>query len=80
MPLQASEILNRAAGHLLERAITYDAPSGERSMEKTVTMFSALIAEKLREPLDEMVRSHQGDFKADNFLAGEAALKMAEKR
>lgn len=98
MPLPASEFLNRAAGHLLDRATTYDAPSGERSMEKTVAMFNALIADKLREPLSEvdgwhfmeilkMVRSHQGDFKADNFedgaayaaLAGEAASKKAEK-
>ena len=98
MPLPASEILNRAAGHLLDRATTYEAPSGERSMEKTVKMFNSLMADKLCEPLDEVdgwhfmeilkiVRSHQGDFKADNFedgaayaaLAGEAASKKAER-
>lgn len=30
--MNAHEILNRAAGHLADRAKTYDKPEGERSM------------------------------------------------
>lgn len=92
--MKAHEFLEAGIGHMKDRAATYDAPSGERSMEKTVAIFNELLAEKLREPLTEedgwnfmevlkLVRSKQGEFKADSYedraayagLAGEAAAK-----
>ena len=96
--MKAHEFLEAGIGHMKDRAATYDAPSGERSMEKTVEMFNSLLGDKLREPLTEedgwnfmqilkLVRSKQGDFKADNYedgaayagLAGEAAAKSSAK-
>lgn len=90
--MKAHEFLEAGIGHMKDRAATYDAPSGERSMEKTVAIFNELLAEKLRSPLSEedgwnfmeilkLVRSKQGEFKADSYedraayagLAGEAA-------
>lgn len=97
--MKAREFLEAGIGHMKDRAATYDAPSGERSMEKTVAIFNELLAEKLRSPLSEedgwnfmqilkLVRSKQGDFKADNYedgaayagLAGEAAAKRNHQR
>ena len=92
--MKAHEFLEAGIGHMKDRAATYAAPSGERSMEKTVAIFNELLAEKLRKPLSEedgwnfmeilkLVRSKQGEFKADSYedraayagLAGEAAAK-----
>ena len=36
----APDILNAAEVHMRDRAATYDAPGGERSMEKTVGVFN----------------------------------------
>lgn len=36
----APELLTKAADHMRERASTYDSPSGERSMAKTVALFN----------------------------------------
>lgn len=36
----APDILDRAAGHLRQRAGTYDKPEGERSMAQTVAIFN----------------------------------------
>lgn len=36
----APDLLDKAAGHMRERAATYDAPGGERSMAKTVALFN----------------------------------------
>lgn len=36
----APELLDKAAGHMRERAATYDSPGGERSMAKTVALFN----------------------------------------
>lgn len=36
----APEILNAAAGHMRDRAATYDKPEGERSMAQTVAVFN----------------------------------------
>ena len=84
----ANQILTNAAGHLQDRATTYDKPQGERSMGKTVALFNTLTGHQLSEvdgwqfmQLLKLVRSRQGAFKADNFedaaayaaLAGEAA-------
>ena len=45
----AAGILKTAIGHMEERAVTYDKPSGERSMGKTVAMFNALTDHGLSE-------------------------------
>ena len=38
--MQAPELLDRAAGHMRDRASTYDKPEGERSMAQTVAIFN----------------------------------------
>lgn len=38
--MNAQEILRKAAGHMTDRASTYDKPEGERSMAKTVAIFN----------------------------------------
>ena len=48
-PIQAAELLGRAAKHTYDRAATYDAPEGERSMGKTVVAFNAITGHALRE-------------------------------
>jgi len=84
-----AEILHAAAQHMEDRASTYDAPSGERSMEKTVQMFNALMGSDrfmtteqgwMFMALLKIVRSQQGDFKLDNYedLAAYAALAAEE--
>lgn len=48
-PVTAASILDRAAGHMRERAATYDKPDGERSMGKTVQAFNAITGKELTE-------------------------------
>ena len=80
----ANHFLEAAKGHLGARAATYDKPTGERSMERTVKVFAALTDIQLTEEQGwifmealKQVRSLQGKFKADNYedLAGYAALR-----
>ena len=80
----ANHFLEAAKGHLGARATTYDRPTGERSMERTVKVFAALTDIQLTEEQGwifmealKQVRSLQGKFKADNYedLAGYAALR-----
>lgn len=40
LPDRAPDILEAAAGHLRDRAATYDKPEGERSMAQTVAIFN----------------------------------------
>lgn len=92
--MSAQHYLQAAMGHMQDRATTYDAANGERSMAKTVTMFNALTGLNLTEEqgwnfmqILKMVRSGQGAFKADNYedaaayaaLAGECAEKTRTK-
>ena len=87
---EAARILASGIGHMEDRARTYDSPSGERSVGKTVAMFNILTGHSLTEEegwhfmcILKQVRSQQGDYKADNYedqaafagLAGESALK-----
>lgn len=91
--MRAPDFLQAGLAHMQDRAVTYDKPQGERSMGMTVALANVLLADKLREPLSEedgwnfmellkLVRSKQGEFKADNYedraayagLAGEAAF------
>ena len=84
----AVEMLQAAEKHMTERARTYDAPGGERSMAKTVAAFNALAGKDLSETegwtfmaLLKIARANQGAFRADNYedlvayaaLAGESA-------
>ena len=80
----AQHFLEAAKGHLGARAVTYDNPVGERSMERTIKVFAALTDIQLTEEQGwcfmevlKQVRSLQGKFKADNYedLAGYAALR-----
>lgn len=91
-PKTAPEFLERARQHMLDRAVTYDNPEGERSMAKTVELFNTLRDQNLTEAdgwtfmaLLKMVRANQGEFKSDNFedlvaysaLLGESEAKAA---
>ena len=85
--MKAEEILTKAAGHLADRAKTYDKPQGERSMEKTVQMFNTLTGTQLTTEqgwlfmvILKMVRSQQGEYKADNFEDGAAYFALAGER
>lgn len=90
--ITASAILQSSLGHIDNRASAYDAPTGERSMAKTVAMFNVYTDHSITEvegwqfmELLKMVRSSQGVPKADNYedgaayaaLAGEARLRSA---
>lgn len=48
-PVQAPELLGRAAAHMHERGKTYDKPEGERSMGKCIAAFNAITGRDLRE-------------------------------
>lgn len=84
--------LERGLLHMSDRAVTYDTPGGERSMNATVAAYKAVTGDDrltkesqgwLFMVLLKLVRSQQGEFKADNFedaaaycgLMGEAAAE-----
>ena len=84
--MTATDILNKAAGHLKDRAATYDKPQGERSMAAAVRAFLAVTGDGLMNTpergwlfmaLLKAVRSQQGDFKADNYEDGAAYFALA---
>ena len=43
----AASILDAAAGHMRDRAATYDKPEGERSMARAVQAFNAITGHEL---------------------------------
>jgi hypothetical protein len=45
----APDLLKAAAGHMLDRASTYDKPEGERSMAQTVDIFNRFHGTSLTE-------------------------------
>ena len=84
--------LERGLLHMSDRAVTYDTPGGERSMGATVAAYKAVTGDDrltsesqgwLFMVLLKLVRSQQGEFKANNFehataycgLMGEAAAE-----
>lgn len=92
--VQAGAVLKAAAGHLSDRATTYDKPEGERSMARTVELFNLFTGHNLTESEGwrfmlflKLVRSTQGKFKLDNHedaaayeaLAAEALAKEKEQ-
>ena len=81
---RASDILNKAAEHMEERAATYDQPQGERSISKTVIMFNTLTEHGLTEEQGwlfmvclKMVRAQQGRYRADSYEDGAAYFALA---
>lgn len=81
-----SDVLRAAAKHMEDRATTYDAPNGERSMEKAVNMFNILLGGDrcltteqgwLFMAILKMVRCQQGAFRADNYEDGAAYFALA---
>lgn len=48
-PVDAAALLDAAAGHIRDRAATYDKPAGERSMGQTVAAFNAITGHTLQE-------------------------------
>ena len=89
--MTASDFLGAALNHLEDRASTYDNPTGERSMGRTVEAFNAITGHKLTEEqgylfmcLLKQVRSQQGKYRADSYedltayasLMGESAAKV----
>ena len=47
--MNATDILNKAALHMADRASTYDKPEGERSMGRAVEAFNAITGRDLSE-------------------------------
>jgi hypothetical protein len=47
--MQAPKLLEKALGHMLDRAATYDQPEGERSMGRTVQAFNVITGRNLTE-------------------------------
>lgn len=48
-PIDALSLLDQAAGHMRDRAATYDQAGGERSMGRTVDAFNAITGRDLTE-------------------------------
>lgn len=80
----AASMLTAALGHMEDRAKTYDAPGGERSMGKTVAAFNVITGHTLTEEAGwlfmeilKQVRSQQGGYRADSYedLIAYAALR-----
>ena len=80
----AASMLTAALGHMEDRARTYDAPGGERSMGKTVSAFNTITGLALTEEqgwlfmeILKQVRSQQGNYRADNYedMVAYAALR-----
>lgn len=49
LAVSATTLLHAAAGHMEQRAATYDAPGGERSMQRTVVAFNSITGRDLTE-------------------------------
>ena len=82
--MQASDFLSQAQSEMEDRSKTYDKPAGERSMANTVAMFNALTGHQLTEEQGwkfmvclKLVRSEQGEYRADNFVDGAAYFGLA---
>lgn len=80
----AQGILEAAVGEMQDRARTYDKPQGERSMGATVDAFAAITGVYMTEQQGwqfmevlKMVRSNQGEYRADSFIDGAAYAALA---
>lgn len=84
LAVKAPDVVKKAAQHMEDRAATYDAPGGERSMANAVTMFNILTDNAISEEqgwmfmaILKMVRSQQGNFRLDNYEDGAAYFALA---
>lgn len=82
--VSAACILEQAAGHMKDRAATYDKPEGERSMPATVQAFNAITGHQITAEqgwllmaILKMVRSQNGDYRADSYEDGAAYFALA---
>lgn len=84
--MNADQILQAAAGHMKDRAATYDKPDGERSMAATVAAFRAVTGDGLMNTeergwlfmgLLKAVRSQLGAYHADCYEDGAAYVALA---
>lgn len=83
--MKAPEILEAAAGHLKDRAKTYDdSGEGERSMARTVATYNALTQTAMTVEQGwlfmvvlKMVRTQQGGYRGDNYEDGAAYFALA---
>ena len=80
----AAHILQAAAKHMEDRAVTYDLPQGERSMHRTVAMFNTLTDHLLTDEQGwlfmtclKMVRAQAGGYRADSYEDGAAYFALA---
>ena len=80
----AGSILQTAAKHMEDRAVTYDLPQGERSMHRTVAMFNTLTDHLLTDEQGwlfmtclKMVRAQAGGYRADSYEDGAAYFALA---
>lgn len=83
--MSAVELLEKAAGHLKDRAATYDNPEGERSISAAVEAFRAITGDGIMNTGErgwlfmailKMVRSQQGNYRADNYEDGAAYFAL----
>lgn len=83
--MSAIELLEKAAGHLKDRAATYDNPEGERSISAAVEAFKAITGDGIMNTGErgwlfmailKMVRSQQGNYVADNYEDGAAYFAL----
>ncbi len=81
--MSALDILEAAAGHMKDRAATYDKPAGERSMGATVAAFKAITGISMTEEQGwlfmgvlKQVRTQQGGWRADNYEDGAAYFAL----
>ena len=83
--MKAEDLLEKAAGHLKDRAATYDKAEGERSIGATVDAFRAVTGDGLMNSAErgwlfmailKMVRSQQGAYRADNYEDGAAYFAL----
>lgn len=83
--MKAPEILEAAAGHLKDRAATYDnTGEGERSMARTIATYNALTNSSMTVEQGwlfmvclKMVRTQQGGYRGDNYEDGAAYFALA---
>lgn len=84
-PVTAFSILDKAQGHMKDRAATYDA-AGERSISKTISAFKIITDDGLMNTdergwlfmaLLKMVRAQSGNLRMDSYEDGAAYFALA---
>ncbi len=83
---KAGDFLREAMACLVERGVTYDKKEGERSMGKVVAIYRILNPGGVIDSEEDgylfmailkLVRSQQGEYKADNYTDGAAYFALA---